>query len=99
MTVNQQTQKIEMLVQVAAGEPDDALFANRMRSLASGHFGLLRPNGEPVPPHWPVFSVDELVVVKGCTLRVAHINESGVLLEPADPVVKGGMRIGGRFGG
>ncbi len=86
MAINTQTNKIEMLLHPSTSE-SGALFARRMRSLASGHSGLLRPNGEPVPAHWPVFTVGELVVVKGCTLRVAHINESGVLLEPASPIV------------
>ena len=56
---------------------------------------LLRPDGTPVPQHWTVLTVGELVDVKGYTFRVAHINESTLLLEPmkaTDIVVGGGGR-------
>jgi len=46
---------------------------------------LVRPNGQPVPPHWPVFSVGELVTLKDYTFRVAYINEGTLLLEPVRP--------------
>lgn len=86
MAVNPDTGKIEMLhrflgARVRAGRPVFT-FGHSVNPL-----GLLRPNGEPVPAHWSVFTVGQLVEVEGCTMRVAHINESGVLLEPVSPVV------------
>ena len=77
MAVNPETGQIEMLQRVL-GEYTDP-FAR--------HLGLLRPNGKPVPAHWSVFTVGQLVEVEGCTMKVAHINESGVLLEPVSPIV------------
>lgn len=43
---------------------------------------LLRPNGEPVPAHWPVLREGEELVVKHYTFRVAHIGEKHLPLEP-----------------
>jgi hypothetical protein len=43
---------------------------------------LLRPNGEPVPKHWAVFTIGELVTVKDQTMKVGYINESSLTLEP-----------------
>jgi len=47
---------------------------------------LLRPDGTPVPKHWSVFVVDELVTIKDTTFRVAHIGEKHLLLEPLSAV-------------
>lgn len=47
---------------------------------------LLRPNGEPVPRHWPVFSTGEDVRIKDYMFRVAYIGETNLLLEPVGPV-------------
>lgn len=46
---------------------------------------LVRPNGLPIPAHWAVFQMDELVVLKDYTFRVAYIGESAILLEPVRP--------------
>lgn len=43
---------------------------------------LVRPDGSPVPDHWPIFKVDEELTVKGYVFRVAYIGESTLLLEP-----------------
>jgi len=43
---------------------------------------LLRPNGEPVPKHWAVFAIDELVEIKGNTFKVKYIGETSILFEP-----------------
>jgi hypothetical protein len=51
---------------------------------------LVRPNGEPVPKHWAVFKQGEDVVVKDYTFKVAHMNESCIVLEPVGPYVVGG---------
>ena len=53
----------------------------------TGEISLLRPNGEPVPKHWSTFKVDETVVVKSYTFRVAYINEGAIMLEPVGPVI------------
>ena len=50
--------------------------------LDSAESKLLRPDGTPVPNHWPVFKVGELVTIKDYTFRVAYINEGTLLLEP-----------------
>ena len=66
----------------------------RLDGLAKGQAsGLLRADGSPVPAHWPIFTVGETVVLKGYTFRVAHLNESTLVLEPvglAEGVVEGG---------
>jgi len=52
---------------------------------------LVRPDGSPVPKSWTVFSIDELVEIKGYTFKVAHIGESHILFEPVkseDKVIK-----------
>lgn len=60
---------------------------NRFESLRLGTVqeeeALLRPNGEPVPQHWPQFQVGECVVIKNYTFKVAYIGETSVLFEPA----------------
>jgi len=43
---------------------------------------LFRPNGKPVPKHWAVFTVGELVTVKDHTFKVAYMNDGALLLEP-----------------
>lgn len=48
---------------------------------------LVRPDGSPVPKHWATFRVDELVVIKDYTFRVAYIGESNILFEPVSAAV------------
>jgi len=48
---------------------------------------LLRPDGSPVPAHWSIYSIGELVMVKNYTFRVAYIGEQTLLLEPVAPVL------------
>jgi hypothetical protein len=43
---------------------------------------LLRPDGTPVPKHWAVFKVGELVTLKDNTFKVAYMNEGTMVLEP-----------------
>jgi len=43
---------------------------------------LLRPNGEPVPKHWSVFTVGERLVVKDYTFEVVDISKDRILLKP-----------------
>ena len=71
--MNPETNKFEQLV-------SEALSTIRKNQ------GLVRPNGEPVPPHWPVFTEGELVTIKDYTFKVAHCGESYMVLEPTGPL-------------
>ena len=51
-------------------------------ALARATSGLLRPDGTPVPAHWPIFKVGEQVVIKEYTFKVAYIGETAILFEP-----------------
>lgn len=42
---------------------------------------LLRPDGTPVPRHWPILTAGELVELKGITFRVGWIGETSVVIE------------------
>jgi len=66
--MNPDTNKFEMLNHGLIGA-DDVL-------------KLFRPNGSPVPKHWTILTVDELVEIKGYTFKVVYINESTLILEP-----------------
>lgn len=48
---------------------------------------LLHPDGTPVPEHWGVYTVGELVEVKNHTFRIAYIGKSVLVLEPVGPVI------------
>lgn len=50
---------------------------------------LLRPNGEPVPDHWPVFTEGDVETIRGCTLKVAHVSEKHILFELVGPAIIG----------
>ena len=50
---------------------------------------LLRPNGEPVPEHWSIYTTDEEVTIKGYRWKIVHIGEKHLLLEPIGPVLIG----------
>ena len=50
---------------------------------------LVRSDGSPVPKHWAVLKRGETVVVKDYTFKVAHMNESCVVLEPVGPYIVG----------
>lgn len=60
-----------------------------MKQRQDDYFTLLRPDGTPVPEHWSVFQVDEHVVVKNYTFKVAYMNEGTLVLEPVGPVIVG----------
>ncbi len=55
-----------------------------------GTVSLLRPDGSPVPAHWCVFAVGELVSIRNCTFRVAYVGEAAILFEPAGIPIIGG---------
>jgi hypothetical protein len=50
---------------------------------------LVRADGSPVPKHWSIFKVGELVEIKNYTFKVVYIGESNILFEPAGPVIIG----------
>lgn len=50
---------------------------------------LFRPNGKPVPSHWPIFFMGEELVVKNYLFKIAYIGETSILLEPVGPVIIG----------
>lgn len=64
-----------------------AHFASTAKAKAEAR--LLRPDGSPVPEHWGIYTVGELVVLKAHTFRVAHIGEAHLLLEPVGPALVG----------
>lgn len=51
---------------------------------------LVRPDGSPVPEHWPIFTLEEKVVIKNFTFQVKYIGETSILLEPVGPLLVGG---------
>jgi len=51
---------------------------------------LLRPDGSPVPDHWTVLTLGEVVTIKTHTFEVAYINEGTLVLVPRGPVLVGG---------
>ena len=87
--MNPETNRFEPL-SIDDGTDAEALekaFAERLESVmgaaeAVQPASLVRPDGTPVPEHWPIFKVDEEVVVKGYVFRVAYIGETTLLLEP-----------------
>lgn len=48
---------------------------------------LLRPDGTEVPDHWTQFRIDEHVVIKDYTFKVAYIGETAILFEPVGQVL------------
>jgi len=75
MGINPDTNTIEMLRELYDAE-------SKLKQ-------LVRPDGSPVPAHWPVFRTNELVELKGYTFKVAHIGEHHLLLEPVGPLIVG----------
>lgn len=87
MGLNPETNKFEILTE---GKPtidqlEKAIKAGDLSVLPSTGLMLLRPDGSPVPKHWSVFKVGELVTIKNYTFRVAYIGESNILFEPVRP--------------
>lgn len=54
----------------------------QLRDLVGPPGKLVRPDGSDVPAHWTMLAVDEHVVLKGYTFRVAFMNEKTLVLEP-----------------
>lgn len=91
--MNPETNRFEHLHEATEGESTEHR-RNRealQRMLTNGG-KLLRPDGSPVPAHWPVFSVGEHVVIKDYTFKVAYIGEGSILCEPVGPLLVGEPR-------
>lgn len=73
--MNPESEKLERLSTVPGAEALEA-------KLAQLQGQLLRPDGTPVPKHWAVFTIGELVTVKDNTFKVAYMNDGALLLEP-----------------
>ena len=82
--MNPDTNKFEKLtISLKDAHPDKEV--DLLQQAAGGV--LFRPNGEPVPKHWSIFQIDEEVVIKDYTFRIAYINETTLILEPVNPVI------------
>jgi len=64
-------------------------FRGLMGQMGTDAAGLVRPDGTPVPPHWPIFNENEIVQVKGWNFKVGHIGESTLVLESHGPMIVG----------
>ena len=87
MALNPDTNKFEPLIEgrPTIDELEKAIAAGRMTDLSPAGLVLLRPDGSLVPKSWTIFKIDELVVIKDYTFRVAYIGESNILFEPVRP--------------
>jgi len=98
--MNPETNRFEKLTKVSKpgyseleGEVRNLKKALEAQSACDNGSVLLRPNGTPVPKHWTVFTIGELVDIKGYTFRVAYIGETNILFEPVSPTdTLGGQR-------
>ena len=50
---------------------------------------LVRPNGTPIPKHLSILQVDEKIVIKDYTFKVAYMNDTTLVLEPVGPIIIG----------
>lgn len=89
--INPETNRFEKLFEVSK----DTEKANELvkKAIADGRIKdmsspkLLRPDGSPVPDHWPIFSEGEEISIKGYTFKVKAIGEDYLLFEPVGPLV------------
>jgi hypothetical protein len=70
-------------------EKQDALFDSVLQEFVE-RAQLVQPDGSPVPETWTIFTVGELVEVKGRSFKIGWIGADGVLLEPVRGLVPGG---------
>ena len=87
--MNPDTNRFEELTSGAQKKNDELLKHIEKRTQTPDPFELFRPNGEPVPKHWVTFKLDEKVVIKNYTFKVAYIGETAILFEPVGPIVIG----------
>lgn len=80
--MNPDTNKFERLHEKELNE----VFSKQISELENKS-NLLRPDGTPVPKHWSIFNIDEEIIIKNYTFKVAYINESSITFEPVKPVI------------
>lgn len=93
MALNPDTGRFENLTEPEFGQSDRMeVLANEIEGrfdeverIAASPNGLVRPDGSPVPNDWPIFSMEELIVIKGASFRVAYIGDTAILFEPCKP--------------
>jgi len=73
---------IELLRLAAKSTPKTPKIDEFMRQIQKA--SLVRADGSPVPKHWTVFKMGELVPIKEHTFRVAYIGKTSLLFEPVD---------------
>lgn len=83
MAINPETNKIEPALKELFGEGQQFVPVLPGRSPLPGQ--LVRPNGEPVPDHWPILAMDEEIVIKGYVFAIRYIGETSIVLEPVRP--------------
>jgi len=87
--VNPKSNKFEQLRKADWAEQQEKMLSEQLRQITAaqeelvrGSHQLVRPNGEPVPKHWAVFTVGERVVLKDYTFEVVDISEDRILFKP-----------------
>ena len=86
MGMNPETNRFEVLEENIKEKIDNLRKGFSLEELKAGleivRSVLVSPNGKSVPAHWSVFKIDEFVVIKNYTFRVAYIGETAILFEP-----------------
>jgi len=77
MALNPESNKFEKARQITQEE-----FDKLSDQLSDMHSQLVKIDGSPIPKHWTVFKVGELITIKDYTFKVAYIGESNILFEP-----------------
>jgi hypothetical protein len=85
MGMNPDTNKFEILTKPGEISEIEKAVAKFSGKMCDYRVDLLRPDGSPVPKHWSVFKIGELVTIKDYTFRVAYVGESNILFEPVKP--------------
>ena len=89
--MNPETNKFEALSEEQSVRQQDTYMQKQLEQLKQviASDSLLRPDGTPVPEHWTVLKVDEVIRIKTHNFKVVYINEGTLVLEPAGPVLIG----------
>lgn len=98
--MNPDTNRLEALKEIDSNKSykdnlHDALqglFDNDLMSTLNG-VSLVRPDGSPVPKHWAIFQVGELVVLKDYTFKIAYMNDGTIVLEPIELEINNRLSI------
>jgi len=82
---NEETGKIEQLTELKTPE-DLAKLNMRLQQKVGGFYpNLIKLDGSPVSKTAIVFTIDELVDIKGYTYRLVYMNESTLVFTPVSP--------------